>query len=134
MTDVLTKAQRSYNMSRIRGKNTKPELTLRSLLSKMGTRGYRTHYNLSGRPDIVFVKKRVAVFVDGCFWHRCPKCFVEPTTRKQFWVEKIGGNVKRDRRTNATLRKQGWKVLRFWEHEIRNRPEKAVSRILAQLG
>lgn len=134
MTDVLTKKQRSYNMSQIKGKNTKPEVSLRKLLFVNGIRGYRTHYKLIGKPDIVFPKEKIAIFIDGCFWHKCPKCFVEPETRKKFWMEKIGGNTKRDKEVNKVLRNDGWKILRFWEHEVRKFPNKIVSKIINELG
>jgi len=133
MADVLTKEQRSYNMSRIKGKNTKPELLLRKLLFRKGVRGYRIHYRLVGKPDLVFPSKKVVVFIDGCFWHKCPKCFIEPETRKEFWINKIEGNVKRDKEVNKILKKEGWKVLRFWEHEIKTKPDKIVSRIIKEL-
>lgn len=133
MTDVLTKEQRSYNMSQIRGKNTKPELLLRKLLFNRGIRGYRIHYKLVGKPDIVFPSKKVVVFVDGCFWHKCPKCFIEPETRKEFWMSKINGNVKRDKEVNKILKKDGWRVLRFWEHEVKIIPDQIVSKIIRAL-
>lgn len=126
MTDVLTRKQRSYNMSMIRAKNTKPEIVLRKMLSVNRIKGYRLHYRLMGKPDIVFPKRKIAVFIDGCFWHKCPRCFIKPVTRKKFWKNKIDSNVKRDRVVNRTLRKKGWKVLRIWEHELKN--EKIVKR------
>jgi DNA mismatch endonuclease (patch repair protein) len=126
MADVLTKSQRSYNMSRIRAVNTKPEMLLRKLLSAGGHRGYRIHYRLPGKPDIVFVRKKIAIFVDGCFWHRCPKCFVKPGTRKKFWIKKISTNVKRDKEITTKLKKGGWVVIRLWEHEVRKSPEKCL--------
>ena len=126
MTDVLTPKQRSYNMSMIRAKNTKPEITLRKLISASGLRGYKLRYRLIGKPDIVFPRRKTIVFIDGCFWHKCPKCFIEPATNKRFWKKKIESNVKRDKIVNAELRKKGWRVLRIWEHEIRN--EKIIKR------
>lgn len=126
MADVLTKRQRSYNMSMIRAKNTKPELILRKLISASGLRGCKPHYSLAGKPDIVFPKRKIAVFIDGCFWHKCPKCFIKPVTRKKFWKNKIDSNVKRDKVVSRTLRKKGWKVLRIWEHELKN--EKIIKR------
>ncbi len=133
MADVLTEEQRKYNMSQIRAKNTGPEVKLRKLLYAHGIRGYRIHYELPGKPDIVFVKKKIVVFVDGCFWHKCPKCFREPETRKEFWMKKISENVKRDKRNQQTLTEQGWSVIRVWEHEIRKEPEITVQRIIALL-
>ena len=120
MADVHTKEQRSYNMSQIKSKNTKPEVVLRKKIFAGGLRGYRINYKLPGKPDIVFTKHKVAVFVDGCFWHKCPKCFVQPTTNKKFWNEKIKGNVQRDKKVNQLLAKSGYITLRFWEHEIKS--------------
>jgi len=120
-------------MSRIRAKNTDPEVKLRKLLFAEGFRGYRIHYNLPGKPDIVFKKKKIAIFVDGCFWHKCPVCFQEPETRKEFWMKKIQSNVDRAAKVNEQLRAEGWTVIRIWEHEIRKEPEKAVKKIIEVL-
>jgi len=133
MVDVLTKKQRSYNMAMIRAVNTKPELKLRKLLSATGLR-YRLHHRLTGRPDIVFVSRRVAVFIDGCFWHRCPKDFIKPETRRKFWLTKIARNVMRDKKVNRLLVQDGWKVLRVWEHDVRKNPERCRDRILAAVN
>jgi len=116
-------------MSRIRGKNTGPEVKIRKMLFSGGIRGYRVHYDLPGKPDIVFVKKKIAVFIDGCFWHRCPVDFQEPQTRKEFWMKKIESNVARDERNTRQLAEAGWTVLRIWEHEVRKEPEAVVRRI-----
>lgn len=116
MVDVLTIKQRSYYMSMISGRNTKTEITLRELLFSKGLRGYR----LSGVPgnlDIIFPKYKNAIFIDGCFWRKCPELFKEPTTRKRVWAKKIDGNAKRDNEINKILFTEGWTVLR-WEHEI----------------
>lgn len=113
--------QRSYNMSQIRGKDTKPELFVRRLLWSMGHR-YRLHYNkLPGKPDIVFIGKKKAVFVHGCFWHRhdCPN-FVWPKSNELFWQEKIEGNVERDNKNQKKLLENGWGFLIIWECAIRN--------------
>jgi DNA mismatch endonuclease (patch repair protein) len=134
MTDVLTEEQRRFNMSRIKARDTGPELRLRKALFKTGVRGYRLHYKLTGKPDLVFIGKRLAVFIDGCFWHKCPVHFIRPETRTEFWMNKIEGNVARDRRINAKLKEAGWCVLRFWEHEIREDPEKAARKIAEHLG
>ena len=133
MTDILTPSQRKYNMSRIRGKNTGPEIKLRKLLWTQGVRGYRIHYKLPGKPDIIFTKKKIAIFIDGCFWHKCPVCFQEPETRKEFWMKKINSNVERDLKNTRQLEDDGWTVLRFWEHEIRKTPDNVVEKILQYL-
>ena|SRR5208283_1129248 len=134
MTDVLTREQRTRNMSNIRGKNTGPELKLRKLLWSHGIRGYRIHYNLPGKPDIVFTKKKIAIFIDGCFWHKCPVCFQEPETRKEFWMKKIQSNVERDDRVNFRLKSDGWTVMRFWEHDVRKNPDDVIKYISGKIG
>jgi len=120
-------------MSRIRGKNTGPELKLRKLLFANGIRGYRVHYNLVGKPDIVFTKNKIVIFIDGCYWHRCPFCFQEPETRKEFWIRKINSNIDRDRKVNEQLKNDGWMVLRFWEHEVKKNPNDVLKKIAEML-
>ncbi len=109
---------RSEQMARIKGKHTSPEKCLRAMLWARGLR-YRIHAKTPvGRPDIVFLGARCAVFIDGCFWHGCPKHYVRPRTRHDFWAEKLVANIDRDRRQTLMLEEKGWTVLRFWEHEI----------------
>lgn len=134
MTDVLTKEQRRRNMSGNRGKNTSPEVTFRKLLWSLGFRGYRIHSSLPGKPDIVFPRQKIAVFIDGCFWHKCPVHFREPETRKDFWMNKINKNVGRDRKVNRELEEIGYTVIRIWEHEIKKDPHKAVGRLTSLLS
>ena len=134
MTDVLTEEQRRLNMSRIRARDTGPELRLRKVLSRMGIRGYRLNYKLTGKPDLVFVGKRLVVFIDGCFWHKCPMHFTQPETRTEFWMNKIDSNVRRDNMVNAKLKEAGWLVMRFWEHEIKEDPRKAAANIAEYLN
>jgi DNA mismatch endonuclease (patch repair protein) len=117
MRDRLTKERRSWNMSRIRGKDTSPEKRVRSALHRMGYR-FRLHRkDLPGKPDIVFVSRRVALFVHGCFWHRHRGCKnrTTPTNRRAFWVNKLEGNATRDKRNRLDLRKRGWKTFVIWE-------------------
>jgi len=128
MFDVLSPTQRKYCMSRIQGNNTKPEVLLRKALWNKGLR-YRLNYKITGKPDLVFPSKKVAVFVDGCFWHRCPDHYVSPKTRAQFWEAKIQGNVERDKKNNASLENAGWKVVRIWEHEINEDLDLCVTKI-----
>lgn len=132
MADVLTPAQRRYCMSQIRGKNTKPEIYLRRALSAINLR-YRLKNTLPGKPDIVFPATRVAVFVDGCFWHGCPRHSVRPKTNTKFWDTKIKANKRRDESVNKLLRKNGWCVLRIWEHEIEINLDRCVSKIEKEL-
>jgi DNA mismatch endonuclease, patch repair protein len=133
MVDVLTKKQRSFNMSQIKARDTKPEITLRKLLFEKGIRGYRIHYKLPGKPDIVFTKRKVVIFIDGCFWHKCPSCFVTPGTQTEFWMKKINANVKRDIETTKILINDSWNVLRFWEHDVKKNSEKIISKISRSL-
>ena len=127
--DVLAPKQRSYCMSQIRGMDTKPEVVLRKALWHLGFR-YRIRNRLPGQPDLVFTSFRTVVFVDGCFWHKCPEHFVQPKTRTQFWLKKINGNVARDQRNNEALRSEGWHVVRIWEHETKESLENAVARVV----
>jgi len=126
--DVMTATQRARCMSRIQGSDTGPELTLRHAVWRTGLR-YRMHGRLPGRPDLVFAKQRVAVFVDGCFWHGCPIHSTKPKNNKSFWSKKLRGNRARDARVNRELTGLGWIVLRFWEHEIAASLAKIVSTI-----
>lgn len=118
MVDNLTPEQRSLNMSRIKSKDTQPELLLRRALWSKGLR-YRVQYKSEGTPDIAFPKKKVAVFVDGCFWHKCPSCFKEPKSNKKYWKPKLERNLERAKEVNKILESQGWKVLRFYECRIK---------------
>lgn len=127
--DVLTPRQRSHCMSRIRGRDTGPEMMLRRVLWSAKLR-YRLHYQVPGRPDIAFPKAKVAVFVDGCFWHGCPQHSVRPKTNREFWKRKIATNINRDLAVVELLRAEGWSVLRFWEHEVKDDVSKIAARIV----
>lgn len=120
---------RSKNMAAIRSQNTGIEIQLRKALWAAGIRGYRLHYQLPGKPDIVFLRSRFVIFVDGCFWHQCPKCFRMPKTRLDYWIPKIARNVARDAFINEILQREGWKVLRFWEHEIHHDLATCIQRV-----
>ena len=108
-------------MSRIRGKgNRDTELALAKLFRAQKIHGWRRHLPLPGKPDFAFRKSKVAVFVDGCFWHCCPKCSNKPVNNREFWAVKLASNVARDKRVTQELSKKGWRVLRIWEHELRD--------------
>jgi DNA mismatch endonuclease (patch repair protein) len=123
--DVHTAEQRSRNMASIRGKNTKPELRVRSAIHALGYR-FRLHRkDLPGRPDIILPRLKLAIFVHGCFWH-CHDCRwgrVVPATRPEFWAAKRAGNVERDATKQVTLRELGWKVATIWECQTRTPQE-----------
>lgn len=129
MSDVLSKKQRSYCMSKIRGHNTKPELSLRKELWSRGLR-YRIHSKVIGKPDLVFIGAKVAVFVDGCYWHGCPKHFVQPKSNTLFWENKINKNIERDKKVTQQLEAKGWRVIRIWEHEIKQDLDGCVRRVM----
>jgi DNA mismatch endonuclease (patch repair protein) len=131
--DVHTPEQRSYNMSRIRGRDTEPEMTVRKALFTRGYR-YRIGHGLPGKPDIVFVSQRLVVFIDGCFWHRCPEHFRRPAGNASIWQKKIDRNVERDREVGRRLSADGWRVMRFWEHQVRNAPEEVITEIRRALA
>jgi DNA mismatch endonuclease (patch repair protein) len=108
-------------MSRIRSHGNKDtELVLAKLFRRHGITGWRRNQRIFGKPDFVFRKARLAVFVDGCFWHRCPKHCRMPKSNRGFWRRKFFSNRRRDRLVNRTLRKAGWRVLRIWEHDLGN--------------
>ena len=116
MADVLTKKQRSYCMSQIRSSKTKPELKIKKLMKSLG---FQYQPKIYGRPDFTNKKEKIAIFIDGDFWHKCPVHFRLPKTNRKFWKKKINQNVLRDRQVNAKLRKEGWKIIRVWEHSIK---------------
>ena len=122
-------------MSANRGKNSKPEILLRKALWAKGVRGYRLHYKrMPGQPDLVFVSKKLAVFVHGCFWHRCSKCgYTLPKTNSLYWKSKFSRNVERDKRHARELRKMGWRVLVAWECDVRRSPDRVSERIVRRL-
>lgn len=134
MSDVFSPARRSEIMSHIRGANTGPERALRAAMWRAGLRGWRLHVRaLPGRPDVVFGAVRLAVFVDGGFWHGHPKRF-RPGISGRYWDEKIAGNVTRDRRNRAALRRAGWATIRLWDFDIVRAPDRAAERVRVRLS
>lgn len=131
--DKVSKEVRSRNMSLIRTKNTQPELLIRKELYKLGLR-YRIHYSLPGKPDIVFPSKKLAIFVQGCFWHG-HGCKVDhiPRSNKKFWFTKIINNKMRDIKNSEKLNKLGWKIITTWECEIRASLKDQVNLIAVKL-
>ena len=132
MPDVFTKAKRSAVMSRIRGRGNKDtELALIKLLRRHGITGWRRNQNVFGRPDFLFRRNRLALFVDGCFWHGCPRHCKIPAGNRAFWKKKFAANKARDRHVNRELRKIGWRVMRIWEHDLAKRGGACVRKIQA---
>ena len=129
--DLLTKEKRSWNMSRIRGKDTRPEKKMRSLLHCKGYRFRLSDKALPGRPDIVLTKYRAVIFVHGCFWHRHPDCQYAyiPKSRVDFWKEKFAQNVKRDKENLLLLQKSAWLPIVPWECEIKKNAVDVLNRV-----
>ena len=129
MADQFSRETRSKIMARIKGKNTQPEIKIRKELWKMGLKGFRTNYKLAGKPDIVFSKEKVAIFIDGDFWHGYSWKILRKIPPKGYWRKKIAGNIKRDGKYTKLLKEQGWKVLRFWEHDIDKNLDSIIRKI-----
>jgi DNA mismatch endonuclease, patch repair protein len=148
VTDVFSKSKRSAVMARIRGRgNEATELAFMHLLRHHGITGWRRHLAITlpkserasersrspkVRPDFVFPKSKVAIFVDGCFWHGCPIHGTSPSSNSDFWSEKLAVNKKRDLRVNRQLRRKHWSVFRFWEHQL-NDGARLISRLRTKL-
>ena len=122
-------AERSKRMSLIRSKWTKQEKKLHNFLKGNKVK-HRMHPKLPGSPDILLPEKELAIFLHGCFWHKCPKCYREPQSRRNYWVPKIERNVRRDEKNKRLLRGQGLNTRTIWEHQIEEAPIKAVQKIL----
>lgn len=135
MVDTFSKKTRSKIMSKVQ-RNSKPEQALRKALFRQGYR-YSLNYRfkeLNFKPDIVMVSRKVCIFVDGCFWHKCPRCYRPPKSNKRYWLPKIQRNVERDKQQTKYLKMDGWKVIRIWEHEINKNLDKALKKILNKIG
>jgi DNA mismatch endonuclease (patch repair protein) len=133
---IPKKETTSKLMSSNKDKNTKPEILFRKELWKNDIRGYRLHWKKApGRPDIAFPSKKLAVFVNGCFWHRCPKCNLSlPKSNTEFWNEKFEKNVERDKKKTYMLKKNGWNVVVIWECEINGNLTECVIRVKRYLN
>lgn len=128
---IPRKEATSRIMSRVKGKNTKPELSLRKELRAQGLKEYRLHpKTLPGRPDVYFPSQKLAIFINGCFWHRCPYCKPSrPKTHKAFWSKKFAANVARDKAKRALLKKMGIRSVVFWECQIKKNVAKLVAKL-----
>jgi DNA mismatch endonuclease (patch repair protein) len=131
MADVFTKAQRSAVMARVRSRdNASTEIRTVELLRATEITGWRRHSRIFGKPDFIFQKAKIALFVDGCFWHGCPRCKRVPTSSEAFWRAKIQRNIQRDKKVSRQLRKEGWKVIRVRECRLRM-PTQFLNRLKA---
>jgi len=136
MADVHEPKIRSYNMSQIKAKNTKPELVVRKFLFANGFRYRLNQKDLPGKPDIVLKKYKTAIFVNGCFWHGHKGCkyFVLPKTRTEWWLQKIKGTQKRDRKAEIELNILGWRVISIWECELKTKKrEQTLNKLISKL-
>ena len=135
MSDVVDSQTRSRMMSGIKGKNTKPELTIRSALHRIGFR-FRLHRkDLPGRPDVILPRYRAVILINGCFWHgHMCSLFKWPKTREDFWREKILGNVKRDQRNQSMLIEKHWRGCGIWECALRSQPPEKIEKLMKQLA
>lgn len=131
MTDIHTKAQRSRNMAAIKGHgNRSTELKLVRFFKLYKIKGWQRHQSrLVGKPDFIFLSSKVAVFLDGCFWHGCKKHYIVPKTNKKFWSNKIRNNINRDKKVNKHYKLKRWRVIRIWEHDVKTNPAKVLNKI-----
>ena len=128
MADVFSVRKRSAIMARVRCReNVRTELALLRILRRHKLTGWRRHQPIFGKPDFVFPQQRLAVFVDGCFWHCCPKHSTQPMSNRDFWMRKLARNQIRDRLVNRMLRKAGWKVFRIWQHDLTRKKESQLA-------
>ena len=135
MADVFAKAKRSEVMARVRSRgNRSTELRMIAIFRSYGISGWRRNRPVLGRPDFVFPAGRVAVFVDGCFWHGCPRHYTAPAGNAAFWRRKLVANRTRDRLVTRTLIRAGWKVLRIWEHALTGVGRRVALRVLKMLA
>lgn len=126
--DNLTKKQRTKCMSNIKSKWTSQERKLHNYLKGKKIK-HKMHPKIAGNPDIILKEKKIAIFLNGCFWHRCPKCYKEPKSNKSYWLPKIEGNVKRDRKNAKILKSKGYNIIYIWEHEIKMDFDKVLGKI-----
>ncbi len=129
MVDIFTKKKRSEVMSKVKSKGSKIENVFAKILRKNGFSYTRNSTKYFGKPDFVLKKYKTVIFIDSCFWHGCKKHRSLPTTNRKFWKEKINGNKERDKKVGRYYKKQGWKIFRIWEHNIKEDKSKIIGKI-----
>lgn len=128
--DIFTKKKRSEIMSKIHSKNTEAEKVAFRELRKKNVYFQKHYKKATGNPDVALPRKKIAIFIDGDFWHGYKHAVQKQRLPRKYWLKKIEDNIKRDKKNRAKLKKDGWKVLRIWEHEIKKNPEKAIQKII----
>lgn len=136
MADIVDKATRSRYMAAVKSfGNLSTEAKMAILLRSTGLKGWRRHYPLPGKPDFCWKRQKVVLFVDGCFWHGCPRCYKTPKSNIEFWRNKVETNRARDKKINSILRRNGWVVIRVWECQLRfERTVRRIERLLRKRG
>lgn len=128
--DTFSQRERSRIMASVRSKGNKStELKLVAILRSERLKGWRRNYQIKGKPDFVYPRQKVAVFIDGCFWHGCPKCYRRPNSRQEYWDLKVRRNTLRDAEVSKLLTDNGWKVFRVWEHDLKTSPDKIIRQL-----
>jgi DNA mismatch endonuclease (patch repair protein) len=129
MVDNLSKKTRSKVMSHIRSKWSKPEQTVHTYMKKNKVI-HIMHPKMTGHPDVYVPNKNIVIFINGCFWHKCPKCYIEPKSNLNYWLTKIENNVKRDRKNKKLLKQEGYKVITVWEHDIKKNLDECLKALV----
>lgn len=133
MADIVSKKERSRVMSLIKGKWTKQEKAFHNFLKARKIK-HKMHPKIRGSPDIIILEKKIAIFLHGCFWHGCKKCYKAPESHRNFWRNKLMHNISKDKKDTAKLKKDGWKVMIIWEHQIpRHNPGKGIRPIIIKM-
>lgn len=134
--DNVSRKSRSRIMSAIRSKNNKTtEIRMKAVLVRSGIKGWKIRATkLPGNPDFTFTKRKLAVFIDGCFWHGCPTCYRRPSSSRKYWDQKKMDNKRRDKQVVRLLHLSNWEVIRIWEHTLKKNPTKVINRIADLLG
>mgnify|MGYP001575952176 CR=1 FL=1 len=133
MADVVSKKKRSKIMSAIKSKDTKMEIAFRKVLWNKGFRYSKNSSKYFGKPDLVLKKYKIVIFLDSCFWHGCKNHFRKPTSNKNFWINKIERNKERDKKVNSYYKKNGWRIIRIWEHQIKKDKDVMIEKVLKLL-